>query len=352
MKFKGEQSQSNYYKKLGDKALSGKKFNSAGEHYLRAIKLYPFIPAVRNARLVLKNTDNPKLNDFLTNIELRKKDFLEVHADKFIKQINRLAEDKSKDELKSYFYKYPYTKHRDIVEKIQVALGEYLLKGDNKQVKSLFIDLGKYNPNSEKLKRFLDTMFDRLTNDANAGNAMFDLMEINRYFNKLIEDKLPEVAKQLNDIFNDSIEFNQKRFSIFTLGAISENNFDFIKNTLPEIYKYIDDPQSILDDIKKRVHVVGNSMFQIKMSVEVSNPHIWVLDACIDTIGSLAEKYPFELEYFIPVIIKRFREGNFYTKKKCFKALINFSNSGIDIEKYIPKKELNAFNNMLPSGEK
>jgi|GEM_PF-5545604 len=94
-----------------------------------------------------------------------------------------------------------------------------------------------------------------------------------------------------------------------------------------------------------------NPLIEIRIDTEgVQNPHIWILDAGIDTIGSLALKYPVELQYFIPAIIKQFKNGNLFTKKKCVRALVNFKNAGIDISRYMPAREIGEFYKLLGIG--
>jgi len=346
MGFKDEISQAAYYKKLGDKAFVSKNFQKAAEHYLKGLQTYPFIAVIRNAKASLERAPNAELANLLANLAIHKKSFLGNKSEGLIEKLGKV----SATEIKSDFFKHPYKNYPEVVTQIQIAIGDHFSKTPDAELESLFLYLGKYNPNDARLKPFIQTILDRLSNNEHVENAVFDFTELVRDYGDLIADKLSEFSEQLTSILSSSTEFNERRFSIFALEVLGERDINLIKAALPILYENIKKPLSILEGLQKKIKVLRMPLFEMRMGVKISNPHIWVLDASIATIGSLAKKYAADLEYFIPAIVEQLMRGNLYTKKKCVQALLDFRDAGIDVYKYFPKKKIEDVTKLLYEG--
>jgi|GEM_PF-7109989 len=244
MALKSEQSTGEYYKKLGDTAFAKKQFDKAAAHYAKGLRAYPFISIMRNAKATLKHTSSPELGTILSDLEGYRIQFLTERAQRFIELLKNSGDKKVPPfRLREEFYGYPYTRYTDIIGKIQSALGEYYLQTQNQEAKQLFFSLGKYNPNSPQHKAFAEAMFQELRNSENPENAMYDLMNLLQNFHELIEDKLPEIAKSIKDILENSIDFNERRWAIFTLEVLGEKNLNLIQDSLKILNLYLNDPQ-------------------------------------------------------------------------------------------------------------
>ncbi len=326
-KFTNEITQGNYYKKLGDKAFAEQSFKRAAKSYFKGLSVYPFLTVIRNAKASLKKQPHPNLENLITNLPAHKKTFLEKKAQAVADKIGKVG----MYDLKSEFYKYPLFKDPEIVAGIQRALGNYFAHKPDHDLQGFFLSLGKYNPNDETLKLLVLIVLDRLADNEYVENAIFDFMELVRNFDLLIQDRLREYVKQLHAIIIASPQFNQRRFAIFAIATIGEKRFDLVKDTLPALMQNIKHPESI----------------QVQPAVLVSNPKVWVLDASIDAIGTLASVHGLELEYFIPPIIEWLIWGNQYTQKKSLQALVNFQQSGVDVSKYLPRKQMEQYRLLL-----
>lgn len=329
MKFKNEITQGNYYKKRGEKAFANGQFKKAAAHYVKGLSAYPFLTVIRYAKSCLKHVSNPQLADLLNNIDEYKKSFAHVKAQSVIEQIGKLQI----YDFKSLFYKYPIYKYPEAVAEIQTALGQHFMSKSYHDLQGFFLSLGKYNPNDVNLKPLVLAVLDRLADNEYVENAIFDFMEMVRNFDLLIEDRLPEYVNQLNSIIVGSPQYNQRRFSIFAITTIGEKRFDLVQDGLPLLLKNIKYPETI----------------EVNPAIMVSNPKTWILDASIDAVGTLALSHACELEYFIPDIVSGLLKGNQYTQKKSFQALINFQEGGVDISKYLPRKQMEQFRPLLLS---
>jgi len=343
MSFKDDITQATYYKKLGDKAFTAGKFQKAAEHYSKGLQTYPFIAVIRNAKVSLRHVRTEELGNLLANIETLKKSYLETKSKNLIGKLDS----SNIQDIKTEFFKYPYKNYPEIVSNIQTHIGTRLSGKRNSEFAHLFLYLGKYNPNDTQLKPLIQAILDSLPSNENIENAIFDFMELVKEYGNLIQDKLPEYSRQLTDILKFSTEFNERRFSAFALEVLGERDFNLVEPALPTLYENIRNPISILAGMQKKTTVFRTSFFEVRMGVETPNPHIWVLDASIDAISSLAKKYPSNLEHFVPVLIERLIDGNIYTKKKCVRALINCREAGIDISKYFPRRKIEDIARLL-----
>jgi len=350
MRFKDEVSCALYYKKLGNKAYESKKFEQATNHYVTGLESYPFLMILRNAKASLKQYKNVELEKLLDNLESLKVAFLEKKSREILPKFfaNEYFD------IKAEFFKYPYIKYPEVIHTFQVEIGEYLLASQNEKLQDFFIYLGKYNLQDKSLLPYVNKILERLPEHDYIESAIFDLNGLVKYFGDLIEDRLPLFSNQLIGILQTSSKFNQRRYSIFGLEALGERNFKFIERSLPELYNIIKNPEAISENLVGDGIKVSTPLFSINMEFSFGpDPHIWVLDAAISAVGSLALKYPTQLEYFIPIILDQLLNGNQYTQKKSLQAIVNFKSAGIDIEKYFPKKNISHIVKLLqtPSHE-
>lgn len=348
MKFKDELSQASYYKTLGDKAFAQQKFQQAADNYLKGLSAYPFLSVQRNAKASLKQIANSELSELLKNLEEHKQRFLQEKTSQLLDKLDHVQI----SELKSDFFKYPFSKYPEIVAKIQLELGRRFMMSPNSNSESFFIYLGKYNPGDQRLQTFILTVVDRLRNYQYVENAIADFAELVKYYGDIIEEKLPIIAEQLTTFLSSSIAFNERRYSAYALEFLGRRNFDLIKPALPILYENIRNPKSILEGLRNDVDAISTPLYEVRVSVEVPNPHLWVSHASIDTIGNLATEHPLELEHFVPIIIEQLISEDSYIKRSAAQALINFRSAGVDITKYFPRQKIETITKLLESPTK
>ncbi|MCX6671890.1 MAG: hypothetical protein NTX92_08230, partial [Euryarchaeota archaeon] len=114
-------------------------------------------------------------------------------------------------------------------------------------------------------------------------------------------------------------------FSIFNLELIGKKYPEKIKDILPKIAEYIEDPGKMEKQLQQLVK--DNLVAKIDMSVATGmnvDPKTWIRDAAIDFMGGIGKNNPELIKEFIPLLEKVSANAQSpYTIKKAKKALEN-----------------------------
>lgn len=127
----------------------------------------------------------------------------------------------------------------------------------------------------------------------------------------------------LKDNLINSPHWNARRFSIFNLELIGKKYPEKIKDIVPKIAEYIENPEKTEKQLQQLVK--DNLVAKIDMSVATGmnvDPKTWIRDAAIDFMGGIGKNYPELIKEYIPLLEKVSTTAQSpYTVKKAKRAL-------------------------------